>query len=117
MKTKYEGLADVLPRTAALVVIALIAFALGWLANGATFRENPVHLTDAFEGKVSQVDALGSAFCVVPDAGGEQRCSYPLRRPGAPKLELGQHVGVSVGWVALPNGVREEVFIVYSPAP
>jgi len=64
-----------------LVILVLAATAFG--AGCAVLNDSgtkPVRLAESFTGTVSQVDNVGSAICVIPHSGGEQRCSVPLQR-------------------------------------
>lgn len=100
-------------RALCLTLIALIAAA----CVPAAKSDDPVTVSRFVTGTIVGVDASGSAICLRPDSGGEQLCGIPLQRPGAPRLTVGESIGIAVSSIATGKGNRIETFIVYSPPP
>lgn len=107
-------------RIRAALPVAL-AFLLGWGASlvGSAVSDPPVRIDGYLTGTVSQIDATGSAFCLIPDGRtqGEQRCSSPFQRPGSARLQIGQHISVAVERLRIDRDRMQEAFIVYDPPP
>lgn len=105
----------------AVTIIVLVAFAVGRATADGTLPtgEKPIRLVGFISGTVSQVDASGSAICIIADGRGpgDEHCSVPMLRPGAPKLQTGQHVSVALEWVQVTKDRAIEVFVVYAPPP
>lgn len=101
-------------RALCLSVIAIAAVACG-SGIGST---DPVTVSRFITGTVVGVDSSSSAICLRPDSGAGQLCGIPLQRPGAPRLTVGQSVGVAIASIATgKNGNRIETMIVYMPPP
>jgi hypothetical protein len=101
-----------------IVLACLLGFAVGWIAAGRFAASGPVSPTATFYGVVTGVDATGSAICVMPDGGSNQRCSIPLLRPGTPTLRVNQRVGVAA--LLMPTGTpgeRQEAFVIFAAPP
>ena len=109
------------PLSVPLVLAVVAAFVLGWAAAFGfnAVGDRPVRFDGFLSGAISQVDASGSALCVIPDGRtvSEQHCSLPLQRPGSPKLQVGQRIAVAVEWIRTGKDSSREVFVVYDPPP
>lgn len=103
------------------IVIALVAgVAIGWQIGGGMGRAaGPIELRESFSGSIAQIDAGGGHACVVPDSPlpKDQRCATILRRPDAPPLRVGDHVGISQQMIRTQDQVLTEVFVIVLPAP
>lgn len=98
----------------AVVGIAALVVACGSDIGGT----QPVTIGRYVTGTVVGVDSSGSAICLKPESGAEQLCGIPLQRPGAPRLSVGQFVGVATASISTGTaGSRIEALIVYVPPP
>ncbi len=100
------------PSPLRLVLVAVLAFALGWAASVAWSATAPLRLTEHLAGTVAVVNEDGTKLCVEPDGVGGQRCGGAYRRPDAPRLQVGDRVAVAVGRLRLANGNEEEIFVI-----
>lgn len=100
-------------RVLCVALVTVLAVACG----PATKTDDPVSVSRFVTGTVVGVDASGSAICLRPNSGGEQLCGIPLQRPGAPRLTVGQSIGIAVASIATGSGNHIETFIVYLPPP
>jgi hypothetical protein len=103
---------------ATILIASLLTFGLGWgvatiISHGGT---KPLKIVGYLSGTITAVDVDGSAICITP-SNGAQHCGAPLMRPGQPKLQMGQHVEVSVQRLDLGEGSSEDVFVVTNPGP
>jgi len=75
--------------------LSVILIAILTIACGSGIRPtDPVTVGRFVTGTIIGVDSSGSAICLKPASGEEQLCGIPLQRPGAPRLTVGQSVGV-----------------------
>jgi hypothetical protein len=95
-----------------LVLVAALAFLLGWAASLVWPAAAPLRLTEQLSGIVSVVNDDGAKFCVEPDGGGRQRCGVAYQPRDAPRLRVGDRVMVGVGRLRVGDATEEEIMVI-----
>jgi hypothetical protein len=97
---------------ARLVVVAVLAFAIGWLAGAASPDDTPLRYGDTIAGTVTLVNETGTQLCLVPDGGGEQRCGALAGPPDTAVPSVGGHVKIITAWLRRNANLDQEIFLV-----
>jgi hypothetical protein len=99
-----------------LVLVAALAFVLGWLASAAWLGLAPLRYVETFDGTVALVNENGTTLCLEPDGGGEQRCGVLAGPPDTLAPVVGDHVTIVVGWLRRSQTLEQQIFVI-TPTP
>jgi len=95
-----------------LVLVAVLAFVLGWLASTVWLGFEPLRYEGTLEGTVALVNEDGSKLCLEPDRGGDQRCGVLAGPPEALTPVVGDHVTIVVGWLRRSESLEQQIFLI-----
>jgi hypothetical protein len=95
-----------------LLLVAALAFILGWAASLVWPGTAPIRLTEQLSGIVSVVNENGAKFCMEPDGAGRQRCGVAYQPRDAPRLRVGDRVMVGVGRLRVGDATEEEIMVI-----
>ena len=97
------------------LLIAVLAFATGWLASTAWLGLAPLRYAATVTGTVTLVNEDGTKLCIQPDKGGGQLCGVVLGPPRPDGPSVGDHLSVVVGWLRVSDALDQEIFVIAAP--
>ncbi|NJD28943.1 MAG: hypothetical protein FIA92_11675 [Chloroflexi bacterium] len=95
-----------------LLLVAVLAFILGWLAAAAWLGLAPLRYAETIEGTVALISEDGTNLCLDLGTGGGRRCGILAGPPDVAVPAVGEPVTIVVGWLRRSESLEQQIFMI-----